>query len=141
MKVLATGVFDLLHVEHVRFLEAAKKAGDRLVVGIESDKRVRELKGAKRPIIPEGERLEMIKALKFVDEAFIIPENYNDAVGWKKLLQETKAEIYAISENSPHMETKKLLCQETGVELRVVWPENAAMSTSKIIDMITRIEV
>lgn len=72
--VLANGCFDLLHVGHIRYLEGAKRLGDILVVGINSDEQVRRLKGANRPLMPENERAEIISALRFVDLVTIFPE-------------------------------------------------------------------
>ena len=72
--VLANGCFDLLHVGHVRYLEAAKNFADVLVVGINSDEQVRKLKGENRPYQPERERAELIAALKAVDFVTIFPE-------------------------------------------------------------------
>jgi rfaE bifunctional protein nucleotidyltransferase chain/domain len=65
--VLANGCFDLLHVGHVRFLQDAKRQGDVLVVGINSDCAVRTLKGSGRPLMPENARAELIAALECVD--------------------------------------------------------------------------
>lgn len=65
--VFTNGVFDLLHVGHVRYLAAARALGDALVVAINSDRSVRELKGHGRPIVNETERAEIIAALKQVD--------------------------------------------------------------------------
>jgi D-beta-D-heptose 7-phosphate kinase/D-beta-D-heptose 1-phosphate adenosyltransferase len=65
--VFTNGVFDLLHVGHVRYLAEARDLGDALVVGINSDSSVRELKGVGRPIVPEFERAEVIAALRHVD--------------------------------------------------------------------------
>src|SRR5882672_3102403 len=64
--VFTNGVFDLLHVGHVRYLAAARALGDALVVAINSDRSVRELKGAGRPLIPELERAEVLAALRQV---------------------------------------------------------------------------
>lgn len=65
--VLANGAFDLLHVGHSRYLEAAKAEGDILVVAINSDASVRLSKGPRRPIVPENERAELVAALAVVD--------------------------------------------------------------------------
>jgi len=62
--VFTNGVFDILHVGHVRYLEAARALGDALVVAINSDASVRELKGAGRPLINENERAEILAALR-----------------------------------------------------------------------------
>jgi rfaE bifunctional protein nucleotidyltransferase chain/domain len=65
--VLANGVFDLLHVGHVRYLEAARALGDLLVVAVNADASVRANKGPDRPVVPEDERAELIAALEAVD--------------------------------------------------------------------------
>lgn len=64
--VFTNGVFDLLHVGHVRYLAAARALGDALVVAINSDRTVRELKGAGRPLVNEQERAEVLAALRLV---------------------------------------------------------------------------
>lgn len=72
--ILANGGFDLLHVGHVRYLEAAKALGGRLVVGVNTDVTVRQLKGEGRPVMPEQERAELLAALAAVDAVVIFPE-------------------------------------------------------------------
>jgi len=71
---LANGNFDLLHVGHVRYLHGAKALGGKLVVAINSDESVRALKGEGRPVMPEGERAEIVAALADVDAVVIFPE-------------------------------------------------------------------
>jgi rfaE bifunctional protein nucleotidyltransferase chain/domain len=72
--VFANGCFDLLHVGHVRYLEAAKGLGDLLVVGINSDEQVWRLKGEGRPFVPERERAEVIASLRAVDYVTVFHE-------------------------------------------------------------------
>jgi len=72
--ILANGNFDLLHVGHVRYLRGAKELGGKLVVAINSDASVRALKGEGRPVMPEGERAEIVAALADVDAVVIFPE-------------------------------------------------------------------
>lgn len=71
---LANGVFDLLHVGHVRYLEAAKKLADRLVVAVNSDASTRANKGPGRPVIPQEERAELLSALRCTDAVLIFDE-------------------------------------------------------------------
>ena len=71
---LANGNFDLLHVGHVRYLHGAKLLGGKLVVAINSDASVRQLKGEGRPIMPEDERAEIVAALADVDAVVVFPE-------------------------------------------------------------------
>ena len=72
--VLANGCFDLFHVGHVRYLNGAKEVGDILVVGINSDRQARLLKGDGRPFVPENERAEIVAALGCVDFVTIFDE-------------------------------------------------------------------
>lgn len=72
--ILANGNFDLLHVGHVRYLHGAKALGGKLVVAINSDASVRDLKGEGRPVMPEHERAEIVAALADVDAVVIFTE-------------------------------------------------------------------
>ena len=72
--VFTNGVFDLLHPGHVRYLQHARSLGDTLIVGINSDRSVRAVKGAGRPINPEAERAEILAALVCVDAVAIFDE-------------------------------------------------------------------
>ncbi|HEY4951018.1 MAG TPA: adenylyltransferase/cytidyltransferase family protein [Candidatus Acidoferrales bacterium] len=88
--VFANGVFDLLHVGHVRYLESARAEGDLLVVGINSDSSTRELKGPGRPILTERARATLVAALKSVDYVVIFDEfNVNS------LLKELQPDVHA----------------------------------------------
>ena len=73
--VLANGCFDLLHVGHVRYLRAARKLGDVLFVGINSDAAVARLKGRGRPLMPATERAEILMALREVDHVVVFEED------------------------------------------------------------------
>jgi len=72
--ILTNGCFDLLHVGHIRYLEAAKQLGGKLIVGINSDSSVHRIKGEGRPAMPENERSEIIAALRCVDAVVIFDE-------------------------------------------------------------------
>lgn len=72
--VFANGCFDILHAGHVRYLEGARALGDMLIVGVNSDKQVRVLKGEGRPFVCERERAEIIASLRAVDFVTIFPE-------------------------------------------------------------------
>ncbi|MDR1990203.1 MAG: adenylyltransferase/cytidyltransferase family protein [Acidobacteriaceae bacterium] len=70
----ANGVFDLLHVGHVRYLQAAAAEGDRLVVAVNSDASVRRLKGDERPVMSERDRAELVASLRGVDYVVIFSD-------------------------------------------------------------------
>jgi rfaE bifunctional protein nucleotidyltransferase chain/domain len=76
--VFTNGCFDLLHIGHVRYLAEARAQGDVLIVGLNSDASVRRLKGETRPIVPDGERAEMLSALSSVDYVVIFGEDTPD---------------------------------------------------------------
>jgi D-glycero-beta-D-manno-heptose 1-phosphate adenylyltransferase len=76
--VLANGVFDLLHVGHLRYLEAARALGDVLVVALNSDASVRRLKGQGRPIMSAAERAELVGGLRHVDAVVVFEEDTVD---------------------------------------------------------------
>lgn len=74
-KVVATnGCFDILHVGHLRYLQEAKKLGDTLIVGVNSDASTRQLKGPTRPINGEADRAELLASLKPVDFVCVFPD-------------------------------------------------------------------
>jgi len=73
--VFTNGVFDLLHVGHLRYLQQARALGDALIVGVNSDRSVRANKGAGRPITPEAERVEILGALACVDGVVVFDED------------------------------------------------------------------
>ena len=92
--MLATGVFDLLHIGHLRFLEESKKTGgphSKLVVVVARDKTVRRRKG-KGPIVPEDQRRELVAALRVVDQAILGREEI-DLLG---ILKEVKPDIVCV---------------------------------------------
>src|SRR5580704_11184042 len=88
--VFANGVFDLLHVGHVRYLQAARAEGDLLVVGINSDASTRKLKGGGRPILTERARATLVAALRAVDYVVIF-----DELDVNSLLRELQPDVHA----------------------------------------------
>ncbi len=88
--VMTNGCFDLLHVGHVRYLQGARELGEVLVTAINSDRAVRALKGEGRPLMPEGERAELVAALQVVDWVVIFDDMTLD-----HLLGRLKPEIHA----------------------------------------------
>jgi len=88
--VLANGCFDLLHVGHVRYLQAARSLGDALVVGLNSDASVRRLKGPGRPVMPAAERAELVAAVRGVDAVVVFEEDSADA-----LIERLRPDVHA----------------------------------------------
>lgn len=126
--VLTNGCFDILHVGHLRYLQAAKALGDELVVGLNSDASVRLLKGPDRPLNPQDERREMLLGLKCVDRVVIFDERTAD-----QLIETVHPAIYAKGgdyslENLPEAAT----IQRLGIEF-VALPFVAGRSTSSLL--------
>lgn len=117
--VIATGVFDLLHPGHVKFLESSKKKGGpgaRLVVVVARDKTVSKRKG-RRPILAEGQRLELVASLKTVDKAVLGHENM-DMLG---ILRRIKPDIISVGYDQKEIKRSVLrLLKREGLPIRVV---------------------
>lgn len=136
--VLASGVFDILHIEHMRFLSKAKAQGNKLVVGIEVDARVKDVKGRLRPVNSQDVRLEQLESLKSVDLAFLLPGKFNTQEDWDQFMEDLKPDIYAVSSHSPFLENKKKLCDKCGIEFKIVHDFNPDYSTSIIFDKLSQ---
>lgn len=131
-KVLVTGVFDILHQEHLAFLHKAKKLGF-LVVGIESDVRVKKLKGEGRPINGQEVRLENVRKLHIADELCILPEQFSSSDDHRQLLMKIQPTILAVSSHSPHLDKKASLMKEIGGRVEVVHQHNPDVSTTLLL--------
>jgi rfaE bifunctional protein nucleotidyltransferase chain/domain len=88
--VLANGCFDTLHVGHIRYLEGARREGDILVVGVNADSSIRNLKGPGRPILDEDARAQLVAALRCVDCVVLFAEPNVQA-----LLEELRPDVHA----------------------------------------------
>jgi len=88
--VMANGCFDILHAGHVRYLEAARREGDLLVVAINSDSSTRKLKGQGRPILKEMDRAELVAAFRAVDYVVVFEEP-----DVRSLLRELRPDVHA----------------------------------------------
>jgi FAD synthetase len=119
--VLASGVFDLLHLGHVKFLEEAKKAGGRnakLIVIVARDSTVEKRKGVK-PVIPENQRRALVESLKVVDEAILGYEDFNMG----RVIEKIKPDVIAVGHDS-HMtsmeQAVRNYVKETGLKVKIV---------------------
>lgn len=122
--VFANGCFDLLHGGHVAYLEASRAAGDRLLVGVNSDSSERTIKGPTRPIVREDERLEILDAIRFVDALVVF-----DEPTCERLLRRLRPDVHAkgtdyTAETVPERE----VALELGIEILIAGPpkENAS---------------
>jgi rfaE bifunctional protein nucleotidyltransferase chain/domain len=134
--VLTNGCFDLLHVGHVRYLQAARALGDALAVAINGDDSVRVLKGAGRPLNTERDRAEILAALECVDYAVLFPEERVT-----RLIEEVRPSIYVkggdYTPASLHPEEHAAL-EKIGAESRIL-PFEPGHSTSGLIERMKRL--
>jgi D-glycero-beta-D-manno-heptose 1-phosphate adenylyltransferase len=133
-KIVATnGCFDLLHVGHVRYLQAARAIGDVLAVGLNGDRSVHQLKGAGRPITTETDRAEILAALECVDLVTIFPE-----IRATQFIAAVRPAIYVkggdyTSETLDEQEGG--LLNEIGADIRLI-PFETGYSTSSLVERI-----
>jgi D-beta-D-heptose 7-phosphate kinase / D-beta-D-heptose 1-phosphate adenosyltransferase len=134
MVVLITGVFDVLHEEHITFLRNAKELGGRLLVGIESDVRVQKIKGAARPVNSQQERKKNLEALAIADEVFVLPEKFDTVEDRRRLLKKLHPDILAVSSHTPFLAEKLQLMQEIGGRVEVVHQHNPEVSSTILLE-------
>ncbi len=112
----ANGCFDVLHVGHIRYLEGARAEGDVLVVGVNADESVRRLKGADRPVMPEGDRALVVAALRCVDHVVVFPE---DTV--EPLLRALRPDVHCKgTDYTPETVPERAVMRELGGRVAIV---------------------
>ena len=114
--VLAGGCFDILHYGHIYFLKKAKSLGDVLIVAIESDQRVRELKGKNRPIHNQRQRKQILESLKFVDRVIILGNTMTDKK-YLNFIKKIKPDVIAVTKGDPQIKNKMLQAKEVGAKV------------------------
>src|ERR1700680_679007 len=136
-KIVATnGCFDLLHVGHVRYLNAARALGDALIVGINGDQSVRELKGAGRPVNGESDRAKIVAALECVDLVTIFSE-----MRATRFLELAAPDIYVkggdYNQDTLNAEERQVL-QKIGAKIDIV-PFEPGYSTSDLLKRLSEL--
>ena len=134
MKIVATnGCFDIIHAGHVQFLNEAKQLGDKLIVGLNSDKSVKKLKGDSRPYNTEQNRAEVLLALESVDQVIIF-----DSIDCRSFLKRVRPDIYVKGgdytiDTLPECEKETILsaCKEIKILKKY-----DSLSTSQIIEKL-----
>ncbi len=126
--VLTSGSFDLIHLGHVKYLERAKECGDFLAVGVDCDEKIRRRKGEDRPMVPEGERLQLLAYQRPVDLVYLKQE---EDERWG-LIKATRPDILVLTADHSYgeedLEALSALCGE----IKVI-PRQASVTTSERI--------
>lgn len=135
--VLVGGCFDILHPGHIVFLQKAKKTGDKLIVLLESDEKIRELKGINRPVHTQDERAKILQAVRFVDQIIKLPYMESDS-DYDQIITRIKPDIIALTmgyaDTKHHERVSKLI----GAELKYVTKMIANHSSSQILSFPKR---
>ncbi|MBI4915439.1 MAG: adenylyltransferase/cytidyltransferase family protein [Acidobacteria bacterium] len=132
--VLANGAFDMLHVGHVRYLAGCKALGDVLIVAVNSDASVRSGKGPLRPIVPEGERVELLSHLACVDWIVMF-----DEVTVSEVLREIRPHVHAKgTDYTPETVPERAVVAEWGGETVICGDTKEHATTDLIGEILTR---
>ena len=130
----ANGLFDILHVGHLRYLQGAAAEADRLIVAINSDASARRLKGPSRPIVPEAERAEMIAGFGCVDYVTIF-----DDPDVRPLLRRLRPNVHCKgSDYTPETVPERDVAGELGIRIAIVGDEKEHATTSIIEEIRKR---
>lgn len=132
--VLVTGVFDVLHFEHQNFLSKAKELGDVLIIGVESDSRVKAIKGSQRPVNHQDIRVENLLKLNITENIFVLPDNFNKSEDHLKLIKTIMPKYLAVSSHTAHLDEKQNIMNMVDGELVIVYQQNPEISSTKIIN-------
>jgi len=131
--VLANGCFDTLHVGHVRYLEGARREGDILVVGVNADSSVCNLKGPGRPVLDENARAQLVAALRSVDYVVLFAEPNVEA-----LLEELRPDVHGKgTDYTAESVPERAVAARLGIRVAIVGdPKNH--STRELLESIRR---
>jgi len=127
MKLIwVNGTFDVMHVGHVRLLEFAKSLGDFLIVGLDTDDRIKELKGQDRPVNSLASRIEFMRSIKWVDEVV----NFDSDAVLSALVKSVRPAVMVVGEE---YQNKKVIGSEWANEV-IYFNRVGDYSTTKIIN-------
>jgi D-beta-D-heptose 7-phosphate kinase/D-beta-D-heptose 1-phosphate adenosyltransferase len=126
--VLTSGSFDLVHLGHVKYLARAKELGDVLVVGVDSDEKIRHRKGEDRPMVPEGERLEMLAHQRPVDLIFLKEEG---GERWA-LIKAVRPDVLVLTEDHGYSEEELTELRDLCASIEVLERQSAVTTSERI---------
>lgn len=130
--VTTNGTFDIVHIGHIRLLTEAKAQGDVLIVGLNSDKSVKEYKSPKRPIVPQDERGALLEALRCVDMILIFDEPES-----LRFVSEVKPDVHVKDSTYGYNLIEAPIVQEYGGKIHLVQKDEH--STTNIIEKVIEV--
>ena len=131
--VLTQGVYDMLHEGHARYLEQALSYGDILVVGVDSDELTRKRKGPNRPVVPQGERLQMLAHLRHVGILTLREEKH----GLGTLIETVRPDVLITSSSTSDFGKKEIAVYKKVCGKIITLPPQAATSTTARVRLLT----
>ncbi len=139
--VLVTGCFDILHKAHKQFLEKAKQEGDVLAVGLETDERIKQMKGPGRPVNNHSIRLKNLDKLDIADFVFLLPNDLGLKNRQADLVKKLKVNVLAVSSHTAHLDRKRQIMNQAGGRVKIIMKHNPKISTSQILHQATSVAV
>ena len=131
--VFANGCFDALHVGHIRYLEGARREGDILIVGVNADSSVCNLKGPGRPVLDENARVQLVAALRFVDYVVLFAEPNVEA-----LLEDLRPDVHAKgTDYTEETVPERAVASRLGIRVAIVG-DPKDHSTRELLDSIRK---
>lgn len=135
--VIAGGFFDIVHLGHIKFLEAAKKFGDYLLVLLEDDSKARKEKGLGRPINPQNNRAEILSSFRDVDYIILLKNMTNNDL-YDKLMVEIRPTVIATTYGDPYVAHKKRQARLINAKVAYVTKRIGDHSTTKYTKLIDK---
>jgi len=141
-KVVCTiGSWDMLHIGHLRYLNAARECGDVLVVGVDSDRGIKSYKGPLRPVIPEAERMEMLSYQACVDYVTIV-DDIDVKGNWQfKLLKDLSIDTFIAVEGDSYTKKQKDTIKKLCKHIEVIPRQALSTSSTDIIQNVIKIHL
>lgn len=130
--ILTGGCFDILHPGHVFFLQKAKEAGDILVVLLESDEKIKKLKGVNRPVHTQKERAQVLSALRYVDYVVMLPFMVMEQ-DYDQIISKIKPDIIALTKGYKDANHHARSAKQVGAKLKYITKIIGEHSTSRIL--------
>lgn len=141
-KIVCTiGSWDMLHIGHLRYLNAAKKHGDVLIVGVDSDRGIKSYKGPLRPIIPEKERAEMLSYQSCVDYVTLV-DDVDKKGNWQYgIIKDLPIDVFVAVEGNSYTEKQKKMIKKLCKNISVIPRQALSTSSTDIVQNIIKIHL
>jgi len=139
--VCTIGSWDMLHIGHLRYLNAAKKHGDILIVGVDSDRGIKSYKGPLRPIIPEKERAEMLCYQSCVDYVTLV-DDIDQKGNWQYgLIKDLPIDVFVAVEGNSYTEAQKKMIKKLCKNISVIPRQALSTSSTDIVQNVIKMHL